>query len=298
MKFVFPLSLTLFLSGCTQYATIHALKPSESPKTATFKTYAIQMIEQDTIGLVHHLQIALSNNGGYFTLVSPNGAPHGLIRGALTSKSIDLTPYNEERTECLDKECRKVRKYLLTCINKHSSLHASLQVVAPKNHEVLFASGEYAMMDENHCPDDNIPITSDENHYTQLSQKIAHQFVSRLTPSYEAYEVPFIDEPDISYTPEQKELLANGLELIDENRIDKAISRFEELVLLTHNKSYVALYNLGVGYEMGGRLDEARHHYRMADTLIPVSNTLINTALNRIEKSIYDFNTVSKQTNK
>lgn len=298
MKLILPIALTFILSGCTQYTTLSALRPSESPKTATFKTFAIQMIDQDTIGLVYHLQTSLSNNGGYFSLVSPNAAPQGLIRGAITAHSIDLTPYNKERTECIDKECRKVRKNLLTCINKHTSLHVSLQIISPKNREILFASNESAAMDENHCPDDSNPITSDENHYTQLSREISQRFVSRLTPSYTLYQVPFMDEPDISYSTEENELLENGLKLMDENRFDKAIERFERLASLTDNQSYVALYNLGVGYETVGRLDDARQHYRMADTLIPVSNGLVNTALSRIEKSIYDFNTVSKQANR
>lgn len=287
--------LALLMGGCTQYATITALRPAESPKTASLKTLSVGTFEQDTIALSQNIQTSLSTLHPYFTIVPPRLNPHGEVRGAVTSHSITLTPYNVERYECLDRQCYRQRTYLLTCINKTSSVSANIQIVDPKTHELLFASNEYASQEQHHCPDDNYPITSDEDHYTQLSARIAQSFTARLVPATTIYRVALMNRPDITYSYEEERLLETALEAIQNNRADKAITALTALADSTAHRSFAALYDLGVACEMAGRLDEARGYYRTADKLAPPSTYAINNALIRIEQSIRDRDTALTQ---
>ncbi|MDD2949367.1 MAG: hypothetical protein PHU29_01130 [Sulfuricurvum sp.] len=287
------LFIPLFFAGCAQYATVTSLKPSESPKTAHIKTLSVGTFEQDTLGLSQKVQASLSNLHSYFSIVSPRNNPEALVRGAITSKSVDLTPYNVERSECIDRECHKRRTYRLTCITKSSSLNATVQIVDSRSHEILFASNEYTSMEQNHCPDDSYTITSDEDHFALLSNQIAQNFANRLIPSSITYKIELIDKSDIALTTLQKEQFETALSEIENNRPDKALYGLQELS--NSIKSYVLEYDLGVVYEMMGRLEEARIHYHNADIMIVQPNPLINNALSRIEQSIYDRNVVASQ---
>jgi len=293
MKLFFPIAFTIILSGCAPYATITALKPSESPKTAKIRTMTIGTFEQDDLGLSQKLQASLSHLQAYFTVVSPHSNPEALVRGAITSKSIDLTPYNVERRECIDRECQKQRTYRLNCITKSSSLNALIQIVDTKSHVILFASNEYASMAQNHCPDDTNIISSDTDHLALLSNQVAQNFANRLIPSTITYKIELMDTCDVELALAQKGDFESALEEIESNRTDKALKRLQSLSSTT--KSYVIEYDLGVVYEMMGHLEEARLHYRNADRMIPQPVVLINNALDRIEQSIYDKNAVALQ---
>lgn len=285
--------IPLLLSGCTKYATVTALKPSESTRTAHIKTLSVGTFEQDTLALSQKIQTSLSNLHPYFTVISPHNNPAGFVRGAITSKSIDFNPYNVERSECIDRECHKRRTYRLICITKSSSLNATIQIVDSKSHEILFASNEYTSMEQNHCPDDPYTITSDEDHFALLSNQIAQNFANRLIPSSVTYHIELMDKSDIPLTALQKEQFETVLNEIENNRPDKALNSLQ--ALSNSIKSYVLEYDLGVVFEIMGRLDEARIHYRNADTMISQPMPLINNALSRIERSIYDRNAVALQ---
>jgi len=293
MKLLLPLSLTVLFSGCAQYATVTALKPSESSNTAHIKTLAVGQFEQDTLGLSQKLQVSLSRLHPYFTVISQRNSPEAFVRGSITSKSVDLTPYTIERSECIDKECHKRRKYQLTCINKSSSLNALIQIVDPKNNTILFASNERASMEQNHCLDDSDAITSDEEHFALLSDRIAQNFADRLVPSSVTYKIELMDKCDSKLTSAQNKQFEAALNALEENRPDKGVNALQSLS--NSIKSYVVEYDLGVGYEIMGRLEDARIHYRTADTMITQSSALINNALNRIEQSIDDKNAVVLQ---
>lgn len=294
MRHVPFILIPLLLAGCTKYATVTALKPSESTRTAHVKTLSVGTFEQDTLGLSQKVQTSLSNLHPYFTIVSPRNNPEGFVRGGISSKSIDLTPYNVERSECLDRECHKRRTYLLTCITKSSSLNATLQIVDSKTHEILFASNESAYMSQSHCPDDAYIITSNEDHFAHLSSQIAQNFANRLIPYSITYTIELMDKCNIELTSLQKEAFETALKDIDNKRPDKALNRL--LALSNSINSYVIEYDLGVVCEMMGRLEEARIHYRNADAMNSQPTPLINNALSRIEQSIYDRNTVASQS--
>lgn len=293
MRHVPFILIPLLLAGCTKYATVTALKPSESTRTAHIKTLSVGTFEQDTLALSQKVQTSLSNLHPYFTVVSQRNNPAGFVRGAITSKSIDFNPYNVERSECIDRECHKRRTYLLTCITKSSSLDATLQIVDSKTHEILFASNESASMTQRHCPDDTYIITSDEDHLAHLSNQIAQNFANRLIPYSITYNIELMDKCNIELTSLQKEEFETALNEIKSNRPDKALSRLQALSMLI--KSYVIEYDLGVVCEMMGKLEEGRIHYQNADAMITQPMPLITNALNRIEQSIYDRNTVASQ---
>lgn len=293
MKLLLPLSLTVLFSGCAQYATVTALKPSESSHTAHIKTLAVGQFEQDTLGLSQKLQVSLSNLHPYFTVVSQRNSHEAFVRGSITAKSVDLTPYTVERSECIDKECHKRRKYQLTCINKSSTLNALIQIVDSKDNTILFASNEHVSMEENHCLDDSDPITSDEEHFALLSDKIAQNFADRLVPSSVTYKIELMDKCDRELTSAQNKQFESTLNAIEENRPDRGINALQSLSISIN--SYVVEYDMGVAYEMMGQLEKARVHYQTADAMITQSSALINNALNRIEQSINDKNAVALQ---
>lgn len=293
MKLLIPISLTVLFSGCAQYASVTALKPSESTNIAHIKTLSVGAFEQDSLGLSQKLQISLSRLHPYFTVVSQKNRPDALVRGSITSKSVNLTPYTIKRSECIDKECHKRRNYQLTCITKSSSLNALIQITDSTNNTILFASNEHVSMEQNHCPDDSNAITTDEDHFALLSDRIAQDFADRLIPSSVTYTIELMDKCDVQLSSEQNKQFQFALNALEDNRPDKGVNALKSL--LKSFKSYVIEYDIGVGYEMMGQLEEARMHYRTADAMITQSSTLINNALDRIEQSIYDKNAVGLQ---
>jgi len=254
---------------------------------------SVGTFEQDTLGLSQKLQVSLSHLHPYFTVVSQKNRPDAFVRGSITSKSVDLTPYSIKKSECIDKECHKRRNYQLSCITKSSSLNALIQITDSKNNTILFASNEHVSMEQNHCSDDSDAITSDEDHFALLSDRIAQNFADRLIPSSVTYTIELMDKCDSELTSAQSNQFEAALNALEEDRPDKGVNALKPLSISL--KSYVIEYDIGVGYEMLGQLEEARMHYRAADAMITQSSALINNALKRIEQSMDDKNAVALQ---
>ncbi|TXL23567.1 hypothetical protein BMR03_01905, partial [Methylococcaceae bacterium HT2] len=90
----------------------------------------------------------------------------------------------------------------------------------------------------------------------------------------------------------------NGLEYINQNRLDKAEQLLSNLLQSTQSKSYVAAYNLGVVKEAKGELLEAKKYYSLADQLQIEPIEEINTAVNRIKAEVINMEQANIQVNR
>lgn len=226
---------------------------------------------------------------------------NSFISGKINSKNYHHSFYNEEREDtqiCVqyvkDKKgnnsCVKYKKNIVLCNRYDYSIDAVVTISKISNSDILYSKNYFNSTSYSKCSDDYEIVPNRSSVYNILSNNIAQEFVSTISPSYIYIKVTLLDDADIEYTKEQEKLLENSLKLIELSHIIKANILLKKLVSSTQEKSYVALYNLAVTYESMGNLEQALSLYLKAQSISLTTDVVeeIFHALKRVKRSIDD----------
>lgn len=325
---IFFTSLFAFLaSGCAQHVTIRALQPAEIDRAAMAKKVSVAYFENDEFTLSNKIETKLYettiDNQQYFTVVSRKDfsdiiaeqklqssglievqkavevghlvGAEAIISGNVSNLSSRDTHYYEKRLRCADKRCERMREYLVGCTQRDVHLSAELRMVDVAQGDVIYAASIPASSVWMHCEDDSrfIPTLDAAGH--MLAERIAEEFLFKLTPHYVTMRVDLLDDPDTKYDKREEKLLEVALEYIEQNRLDKAEELLSELVDATEQRSYVAFYNLGVVKEAQGEYGDAQNYYKRADALAMEPIEEINAAHFRIDALIQSHKKAMEQ---
>ncbi len=308
----------LFFAGCSKTVQVASLQPAEIDRAAEAKRVAVYPFRNDRIGLSEKIEskaAAVRVDGEpWFTVVTrqelekildeirlqesglteeKKAAEAGsllgasaLIDGAVTAADVDDTYYYETRTECVDKKCKQTREYKVSCRKRRGVVAAQVKLVDISRGDIIHAETIRKTATWRHCSDGGTALPARQEILDTLADRVADAFVSKLTPHYVYHSVELMEDPDIDYTRDQKQLLENALEYIEHRRYDRAERLLGMLLSSTGEKSGTAAYDLGVVKEIRGDLKEARSLYLLAERCFGEPNELVDAAIVRIERAI------------
>lgn len=220
---------------------------------------------------------------------------NAFISGSILSITKNDQHDTEERRKCKEKSCYD---YTVSCTKRKVSLSTNIRVTNVTLGTVPYSDSITQSITRKHCSDDTVMLPSKDQASQELAKSIAEKFIFKLKPNYVKVEVTLLDDEDIDYTDKEAGLLENGLEYINQNRLDKAEQLLSNLLQSTQSKSYVAAYNLGVVKEAKGELLEAKKYYSLADQLQIEPIEEINTAVNRIKAEVINMEQANIQVNR
>jgi len=163
---------------------------------------------------------------------------------------------------------------------------AQIKMVDVAKGDIIYGNNMEEAKYWTHCSDDSRALPAKEQGLSTISDEIAGKFAFKLAPHYIFYPVTLLEDPDLEYSEKQEKQLENALAFIKQNRYDRGEELLADLMDQTANKSYVAIYNLGVIKEAQGQLKDAKELYQMADKLTMEPVEEINEAINRIDAAI------------
>ena len=332
--FTVAITIAFLSSGCATKIKVKALYPSDIDRAAATKTIAVTEFKNDTIGVggTFETKIASQKLDGkpYFTVISRTNidqvlkeqklqgsglldesssvsiggllGAQALISGEVGNVSKDDREYYETRSKCVKyndkKECISYKKYRVNCVERSVGLNVNIKMVDVSRGDIIYTESFNKNKHQNHCNDSWGSLLSQSQMLNQIVDNITTNFAGKLTPRYVFFEVTLLDSPDIDYSDNQKSKLESGLKLMEKGRYDKAINNFEYLVQSTGERSYVALYNLGVVQEALGNLEDALSLYQNADGLTDDSVDEIYMGIQRVQLTIDKRNKALNQMNR
>ena len=325
MRFIiFGLIGFIFFNGCAQKVRIKALQPAQISRASQTKKIAITKFKSDSVGLSNKIEAKIASyrldGKKYFTVVSRKDlnkilkeqkfqssglieqstaieagnliGAKAIISGRVIKPSLSDSYYYELRTKCSNKKCWEVK---VSCKKRIVGLSAQIRMVDIQNGDIIYADTINKESIWTHCSDDSSVLPSKTIASQYLADEIADNFVYKLMPHYVYFNVTLLEDPDLKYSDMQKRLLRNSLKYIEQNRLTKASELLIRLIDSTAEKSYVAIYNLGVIREAQGNYKEAKELYAKADSLTIEPVKELNIALNRINRVIKQNNEALKQ---
>ena len=310
--------MVLIFSSCAKKVAVRALEPAMVDRVSQTKRVAVLNFKNDTVGLSRKIEAKLAsyeiNGKKYFTVVGRNDldavlrelklqssglvnektavkvgeliGADAIISGDVHRPTKEDTYFYETRVRCADKKCKELVYYKVRCMKRIVGLAAELRIIDVAKGDLIYADTLNKNSVYKHCSDDSRVIPSTSIVAQALAESMASSFTYKLTPHYRTFYVTLLDDPDIDYTHEQKKLLNVALEYIEQGRLDKAEKFLARLIDSTHEKSYVAFYNMGVVKEAQGKYKEAQEYYEYADNLMIEPVEEINEAVKRIKALI------------
>jgi curli biogenesis system outer membrane secretion channel CsgG len=320
----------LLLTGCSNRVKVQALQPAKIDRAAKTKTIAVHQFSSDSVGLSSKIEASLASKRiegeNYFTMISRSDVERifkeqrlqntgllderssvqvgnllgaqALISGVVSSADSADSRYSEKRQKCADKACKELYEYTVPCTKRSMNVAAQVKMVDIEKGDIIYSDMLSAADDWYKCSDDSYTLPSASQGLERLSSKLALQFTEQLTPSYLTLYVVLLDDPDTDYSDEEEKMLENALIYIDHERYEKAEDILSRLLAQTHERSYVAAYDLGVLKEIKGELEEAKQLYALADGLTVEPVEEIDLAVNRIKRSINNRAVVQEQMNR
>lgn len=315
------------LTGCATTTRIQYLEPAQIEQAAKYKRVAVNAFKNDSVGLGGKIETKLSQknveNKPYFTVLNRQDfdkilkeqklqysgltdekdvvkvgeliGAQAFITGEVSSTSSQDSRYFAERYECLDKKCDKVRTYVVPCKKRTVSMSANVKIIDIQTSSVVYSNSYSPSGNWSTCMDRSRPLPTAASVWQRQADQIAADFISKLAPRYVYKNIELLDEPDIDYNDNEKQLLKGGIAFVEAHRMDKADQIFSQLVYQTKSLSYVAAYNLGVVKEATGDYKEAKKLYTLADNLQKEPVDAINKAINRINQVIAQHQKATKQ---
>ncbi len=315
------------LSGCATQVQIKTIEPSAISGVKQGMKISVNEFSNDRVGLSNKIESLLSsqkiNDKNYFVLLSRKDLDRVLreqklqssgllerdeaisignilgaeafVSGNVTKARVDDSIYYENRIRCLDKKCKSVSNYSVSCTSREGVFSADIRVVDIQRSELIYAKTISKNSRWGHCYDDYGYFPSKDALLEELSSSVAAEFVSKLSPQYRYFNVELLDSEDIKYSKKASELLKSSISFIKAARYDRAYSLLLELVDETQEQSYVPFYNLGVIKEAEADYVEAKRYYEMSDVRTKEPIEAINEAIKRIDKLIMQDKIVKEQ---
>lgn len=323
---LFVLGFIVFIfNGCTPKIAIKTLNEPILINEST-KKMAIVSFENDTIGqtdaIIKELNSIYIDGIKYYTLIdqhsidtliqekklgnvdsfrvySGSTQAKAILIGKVLTQNLSIHHFTKEKINydrCIlyeknkekkERKCLEYATMYIPCTTQDYDVQTSMQLVNIEDSTILFSKIYNANDSYSFCSDRYYSFPNNNKIFTQLTQKIARNFASDITPTYKYIQISTIDELDISTNENQKILFENSIEAIKNGNIDFALQTFQTLNSQLENKSIAVLYNLGLCNEALGYKENANSLYTLALHKSKVYNELIDQAVKRTADQIF-----------
>lgn len=323
---LFVLGFIVFIfNGCTPKIAIKTLNEPLLIDQNT-KKMAIISLENDTIGqtqsIINELNSIYIDGVKYYTLIdqhnidtliqekklgnvdsfrvySGSTQAKTILVGKVLSQNLSIGHFVKEQINydrCIlyeinkekkEKKCLEYATMYIPCTTHDYDVQTSLQLVNIEDSTIIFSKLYTANDSDSFCSDSHKSFPNSNQIFTQLSQKIAKNFASDITPTYKYIQISTIDELDIPANKDQEIAFENSIEAIKNGNIDYALQTFQTLNSQLENKSIAVLYNLGLCNEALGYKENANSLYTLALHKSKVYNELIDQAVKRTADQIF-----------
>ncbi|KIM03048.1 MAG: hypothetical protein KN64_13255 [Sulfurovum sp. AS07-7] len=308
----------LFFNGCGSKAKVYTLKPAEISAMSSHKKIYIDRFDGDDIGFQEKLKTSLVelryNKTPYFELTY--GKSNALIYGRISHRIRDdvyqnqyITHFDKNGKKGERKEHKEIRPYMATkyydfphkdsqknfdkknpapkesvevemCLEREVSLHGNIEIVA--NSKILYIYPIDKQVSKKECSYSEYPRVDTRMLLEDAQYDAIDDFIAKIAPQKVSYEIDLIDSAEKNWTKEQKNILKNAMNFIEDERYNEAQQLLVSLVNSTNRQSFVALYNLGIVLEAKAKYDEAKLIYKEASKLYSKDVGLSIEAINRI----------------
>lgn len=317
----------LFFTACAQKVNITTFEPASVDRVSKTKKISILEFQNDSVGFSSLLESLIAKkrvyDEAYFTVVSRNElnkildeqklqysglvdknttvrighliGVQALISGNVIDSSFNKSHYYATRLRCIDKKCKEMREYLVSCTKANYNLDVSIKISDVEFGDIIYADTFNKSRTYSHCKDESGTLPNFGNIMNKFSNDISNEFISKISPNKRVLSIELLDDPEIDYTDKQDELLEYSLKYIESNRYDKAEQLLSELLTSTNDKCYVAAYNLAVIKEANSQYELAKQLYDLSDNLVLEPNDIINKAVNRINNQLQNKKILDKQ---
>jgi len=323
----------VFFSGCAQKVRIKALKPAEVGEMALKKKVAVSDFKNDKIGLSGKIESALAHHKlekkKYFTVLSRKDIAkviaeqnlqsselmdretsvkvgkligvQAIINGEVSSADAESDFYIKAREICLrynkEGECTRYKHYRVRCDTIQANVSANITIVDVETGSIIYGDIISKNYSDDSCKSYR-HILSKAQALNWLADRVAKDFIYKITPNYIYFTVTLLDKLDVeNATAQQEKKFENALKYIKASRYDRAGRLLSSLMDDFEAKSYVVAYDYGIVQEATGNYEEAEKLYNLADELTVEPVEEINVAINRIRTLIEQEKEVKKQMN-
>jgi hypothetical protein len=246
--------------------------------------------------------------------------------GEVTKASADSTYDRSRSTECeqydhVKKKCIKEKKIVTRCEGREGQLVLNVKLIDVLLSTVVYSGTFSGASNSEDCFNDDVTgepkrqriteevlyhvgdilfssLFSDDSKAEKTELEMAHlravnSLVEAVSPHYFPIQIELMDPGKGITSKEARAKMSAGLDAARLKQVETSCVLFAEAGTLQPDAPSL-LFNLGVCEEVKGHLKEAQAQYRRAGMLFGTSNRWIDAALNRIEKRIFDKETLSR----
>lgn len=298
LNFYIFIFFTIYLTGCTQKLVVSSYEPS---KINTFSSNSLISVS-DFLNDQHNFKLRLQNKMSqksilskqYFKLSSTDNSSDIKIDGEVLQSIISHKDYHEERTKCINSECKEKIKYKVRCFSKRYYLEVNININDLKSKDILYSNIFNNSTEQYYCFDNNNILKSDQEVFSNLADIVVDEFIYLISPNKIVYKIEVKDESDIKFDAVQKRLFEDSLAHLEKLNYNLAKDGFLELLEKVDNSCYATAYNIGLIYEVLGEYEKAKGFYKISYN-INHNDEYIQKALLRIDLQIDNTKKVLEQ---
>lgn len=179
-------------------------------------------------------------------------------------KCLQYDPKNHK--QCLVYETKTIR-----CQKQNFILSIALDITKIENAKTIYSDLLTQKENINSCYPE-LDLVDDKEIYINLASQIADYIIKKISPYYVDSDIKIIDELDIKTSKENELAFENIIELIKNQRYEKAKELLENLNINLGSKSIAVIYNLALVNEALSKLETALELLSKAENLALSSN--------------------------
>lgn len=208
----------------------------------------------------------------------------GIYIGSVAAPRISEEYYREERTRCLDDNCKRVSTYNVTCLERTVYFSFTPRLIDVENGRVVYSRTISSSATSSGCRDTTPPQPAAEL-LQEAKNTAIKDFVMDVAPYYVSMSLKLMDSDEGIKSSQDRKKFQSALEFAKAGRMDRACKLWEEI---ENTGAVSVMYNLGVCREIEGNIHKALEFYRKADSMLHKPDRNINEAIQRVQKRLRD----------
>ncbi len=195
--------------------------------------------------------------------------------------------HTKDRDKRNERKCVKYATFYIPCTKQTYDVTTNIQVINIEDSSILFSKNYTSQDSYSTCQDVRYVLPNPNRVFSKLTNKIAQNFMSDITPTHRYISIETIDSLDIKATKPQEQQFEKAIDAIENNNIPFAKDILDQLNIELSNSSATVLYNLGLCYEALGDKDTANSIYTLAMHKSIEYNSIIDQAVKRTADQLY-----------
>jgi len=222
-----------------------------------------------------------------------------IITGSYVESRVETSSYQESRSKCSDKKCKKSYEYNVSCSKKKLTVDFTPKAVLVENGKILFTKTYSGVGTSKHCSDSSSPHSTSSELKAAAIDSIFSSLRLDVAPFSTTIKVDLIESDDSDLPDGAESLLDKGIKLAEHERYQRACDTFAK-AQSQFTASLAINYNNGLCHEINGDLDTAIAFYESAESTTDDIEDLelVLNAFKRIKKRKNELKILDKMKSK